>query len=60
MKSERYTVEKFTCERCEYQWMQRPDTKRDKLGMNILEVVLSTPKNCSHCKSPYWDRPRKG
>jgi len=59
MKTEKFTIEKFMCERCEYQWMQRALTKRDRSGLKITEVLLSTPKNCSNCKSPYWDKPRK-
>lgn len=59
MKSTKYTIEKYTCERCNYQWMQRALARRDKTGRTITEVVLTTPKNCSRCKSPYWDRPRR-
>ena len=59
MKTEKYSIDKYTCERCEYQWMQRPDAKRDKTGLKITEVLLATPKTCSNCKSPYWYKPRQ-
>jgi len=38
-------VEGFQCERCDYQWAPRGD---------------QPPRVCPKCKSPYWDRPRKG
>jgi Zn finger protein HypA/HybF involved in hydrogenase expression len=36
-------IEKLKCERCNYIWTPRKE-----------EVRI-----CPHCKSPYWDVPRK-
>lgn len=41
------TVMGFHCERCEHEWIPRG-------GDNGEE-----PRTCPHCKSPYWNRPRK-
>jgi hypothetical protein len=41
------TVLGYRCERCEHEWIPRGDFD-------------TTPKVCPKCKSPYWDRPRKG
>ncbi len=35
----------YRCERCGHEWVPR-DKSRE-------------PRVCPHCKSPYWDRPRK-
>jgi predicted Zn-ribbon and HTH transcriptional regulator len=35
----------YRCERCGHEWVPR------EKGVE--------PKVCPHCKSPYWDRPRK-
>ena len=39
------TVEVYRCERCGHVWQPRRAGK---------------PRRCGHCKSPYWDRPKKG
>jgi len=36
----------FRCERCEHEWAPREPGQ--------------PPTTCPKCKSPYWDRPRKG
>jgi putative FmdB family regulatory protein len=33
----------YRCTRCGHEWLPRSD---------------AAPKNCPHCKSPYWDKPR--
>lgn len=38
-------VDGFRCERCGHEWVKR---KTDE------------PMVCPKCKSPYWDRPKKG
>lgn len=35
-------VTKYKCERCGYVWIPRKES----------------PKNCPHCISPYWNKPR--
>lgn len=40
----KFTVTGYRCERCDYQWIPR---------------LKSYPKVCPHCKTPYWDKPRK-
>jgi hypothetical protein len=40
----RFTVEGYRCERCRHEWIPRES---------------SPPRVCPHCKSPYWDRPRR-
>lgn len=40
------TVMGFQCERCGHQWIPR-------------DIDLE-PRHCPKCKSPYWNRPRKG
>lgn len=39
------TLEGYRCERCGHEWVPREKGKK--------------PKVCPHCKSPYWDTPRK-
>jgi predicted Zn-ribbon and HTH transcriptional regulator len=36
----------YRCERCGHAWQPRNETQ--------------APRVCPKCKSPYWDRPRKG
>jgi Zn finger protein HypA/HybF involved in hydrogenase expression len=36
----------YRCERCEHEWIPRDKDQE--------------PKVCPHCKSPYWNVPRKG
>ncbi|MGO9646140.1 MAG: hypothetical protein ACLPY5_15520 [Candidatus Bathyarchaeia archaeon] len=38
-------VEGYECTRCGHQWIPRSDDH---------------PTICPKCKSPYWDRPKKG
>ena len=38
-------VSGYQCERCQYIWVPRREQR---------------PVICPKCKSPYWDRPRKG
>ncbi len=33
------------CNRCNWEWRLKTDIE---------------PKNCPHCKSPYWNKPRRG
>ena len=40
------TVTILTCNRCGYEWARHPGATRD-------------PKNCSRCKSPYYNKPRQ-
>jgi hypothetical protein len=40
------TVMGFRCERCGNEWIPRD--------------IDQEPRNCPKCKSPYWNRPRKG
>jgi len=35
----------YLCQRCDHAWYSRSD---------------DTPCVCPKCKSPYWDKPRKG
>ncbi|KHO47800.1 MAG: hypothetical protein QT00_C0002G0462 [archaeon GW2011_AR5] len=44
MDKVKITLEGYRCARCKYEWVPR------------LEAY---PKVCPHCKSPYWDKPRK-
>ena len=37
----------FKCTRCEYEWFPR-----------IIDGMIQKPDHCSHCKSPYWFRPK--
>lgn len=46
-------VEVYTCERCSgLPWIQRGIVS--KKG----EIILTRPKNCTHCKSPAWFKPK--
>lgn len=40
------TVDGYRCERCTHEWIPRIKTTVD-------------PTICPHCKSPYWNTPRK-
>ena len=40
-----YDLPTLKCLRCGHKWYPR---SKDK------------PKVCPHCKSPYWDKPRRG
>ena len=42
----RTLIEGFLCERCQYRWVPRRNTKTE-------------PKICPKCKSSYWNKPRK-
>jgi len=46
----RIKVDAYQCDRCGYIWFPR---KRADGG------EPEPPKTCPHCKSPYWDTPRK-
>jgi len=35
----------WKCERCDHEWIPHDENK--------------PPRVCPHCKTPYWDRPRK-
>jgi len=39
------THEGYKCERCGHEWIPRNE---------------AYPRVCPRCKSPYWDRPKKG
>lgn len=45
MAKERITVFKYTCERCNHEWIPRD--------------IDNEPRVCPRCKSPYWNRPRR-
>ena len=47
MSKVKVTVWAWRCERCEHQWLPR-------------EQDGPEPKVCPRCKSPYWNRPRRG
>ena len=38
------TLKGYKCERCGHVWLPKEQ---------------GAPKVCPHCKSPYWDRPRR-
>jgi DNA-directed RNA polymerase subunit RPC12/RpoP len=40
-------VDLYTCERCGHEWFNRKTS-------DVL------PIRCARCKSPYWNRPKKG
>jgi len=40
-------TEQLECMRCNHKWWPRLDE----------EGISGTPKNCSACKSPYWNKP---
>jgi DNA-directed RNA polymerase subunit RPC12/RpoP len=42
------TVDAYRCERCGHEWIKRK--KGDK----------KDPIVCPKCKSPYWNKPKKG
>jgi DNA-directed RNA polymerase subunit RPC12/RpoP len=42
----RVTLEGFRCERCGHEWVPRDKEQ--------------APTVCPKCKSPYWNKPRKG
>jgi predicted Zn-ribbon and HTH transcriptional regulator len=42
----RVTLEGFRCERCSHEWVPRDKGQE--------------PTVCPKCKSPYWNKPRKG
>jgi len=44
-------VEAYQCDRCGYIWFPRKRVEDEE------EPEL--PKTCPHCKSPYWNTPRK-
>ena len=39
-------IDGYKCERCGHIWFPREYTKTE-------------PKVCPHCKSPYWNKPRR-
>src|SRR5437870_2472561 len=41
------TLMGYRCERCSHEWLPRADGD-------------DQPKVCPKCKSPYWNRPRRG
>ena len=46
-------IEIYKCFRCEGKpWAQRPEIDEDG------RAILVRPKNCTHCKSPSWTKPR--
>ena len=45
VKAESQMLAQRTCSRC---------------GRNWWPGILTKPKRCPRCKSPYWDRPRQG
>ncbi len=44
------TITEATCGRCGHQW---------ELKRTDADGKLLIPKNCPHCHSPYWNKPRK-
>jgi predicted Zn-ribbon and HTH transcriptional regulator len=36
-----------------------PELKCQRCGKTWNPRSINSPKNCPHCKSPYWDKPRK-
>lgn len=50
-----YTGDVYDCKQCRYQWVQRPKVVRDSDGLKIKKILLEKPKNCSNCKSEYWE-----
>ena len=52
-KYRKIQVEVYKCERCTgLPWLQRGIV--NKKG----EIILKRPNNCTHCKSPSWQKPR--
>ena len=45
MAKQKISVYRYTCERCEHEWIPR-DTDNE-------------PRVCPKCKSPYWNKPRQ-
>lgn len=45
MPEEEVKIKKYICSRCGHKWIPREDKK---------------PVICPKCKSPYWDKPKRG
>ena len=45
-------IEGYMCERCNYRWATRN-------GTGYRPPKNKEPRNCPHCKSPYWNKGRK-
>ena len=43
-------IEGYMCERCTYRWGSRT-------GFGVRGQT--DPRVCPHCKSPYWNKPRR-
>lgn len=50
------SIEVYECHQCGKQWLQRPRPTRTGDGKAITKIVLDRPKNCSECKSRYWEK----
>lgn len=48
----------YRCLRCGHGWVPR-DFDQPEDGKKPEEPEVA-PRVCPKCKSPYWDRPRKG
>lgn len=47
MALKKITVWGYVCERCGHEWVPKSIDEDRK------------PRTCPHCKSPYWDKPRR-
>ncbi len=45
----------FRCLRCEHEWLPRKTLQGDDPPEGD-----QVPRVCPRCKSPYWNRPRRG
>jgi Zn finger protein HypA/HybF involved in hydrogenase expression len=45
MAKQKITVYRYTCERCDHEWLPRE--------------LENEPRVCPKCKSPYWNKPRR-
>ena len=48
------TVTAYHCDRCGYEWL--PRKRPTGIGEGQLPEL---PRTCPHCKSAYWNSPRK-
>ncbi len=47
------TIHAFKCLRCEHEWIPRVSMAE------LTSIIKNKPRICPHCKSAYWDTPRK-
>ena len=61
----RITVEACVCERCGHIWIPKslrhgPKSAAAATKSSENEIVLEEPIVCPKCRSPYWNKPRRG